>query len=103
MYCVVLVTVKNRREAKGIARVLIEKRLAACVNIINNIESLFRWQGKIDSALETMLIIKTKRVKVLKVIKAVKAMHSYDLPEIISLPVSSGFKPYLNWINESIR
>ena len=103
MYCVVLVTVKNRREAKGIARALIEKRLAACVNIINNIESLFRWQGKIDSALEAMLVIKTKRVKVLKVIKEVKAKHSYDVPEIISLPVSSGFKPYLNWINESIR
>ncbi|MFY9401869.1 MAG: divalent-cation tolerance protein CutA [Candidatus Omnitrophota bacterium] len=99
----VLVTAKNKKEAKGIAKRLIEKRLAACVNIINNVESLFRWQGRIESALEVALIIKTKRVKVPKIIKEVKDMHSYDTPEIISLPISSGFKPYLDWINESIR
>ncbi len=103
MYRVVLVTAKNKKEAKGIAERLIKKRLAACVNIINNVESLFRWQGKIDSALEVLLIIKTKQGKIGKVISQVKAVHSYEVPEIISLPISSGFKPYLNWIDESIR
>lgn len=103
MYCLVLITTKNKKEARGIAKALLNKRLAACVNILDKVESLFWWQGKIDSAFEVMLIVKSRREKIPKIIKMVKSLHSYSVPEIIALPVSAGFKPYLEWINESIR
>ncbi len=103
MYRVILVTAKNKQKARGIAKALIKNKLAACVNIVSSVESLFWWKGKIDSVSESLLIIKSKKVKVPAIIKMVKLMHSYSVPEIISLPVTSGFKPYLKWINESIR
>jgi len=103
MYCLVLITAKNKNEARNIAKALLNKRLAACVNILDKVESLFWWKGKIDSAFEAMLIVKSKGEKLPKIIKMVKSLHSYSVPEIIALPVSSGFKPYLEWINESIR
>jgi len=103
MYRVVLVTAKDKKEARKIAAALISKRLAACVNILGRAESVFWWKGKVDSAIEQLLIIKSKQTKVAGIIKLVKSMHSYEVPEIISLPVTSGFKPYLDWINDSIR
>ncbi|MBN2831368.1 MAG: divalent-cation tolerance protein CutA [Candidatus Omnitrophica bacterium] len=101
MYILVLVTAKDKRQARKIAKILIRNRLAACVNILGKVESFFLWQGKVDSASEALLIIKSKKIKMPKIIRLVKSLHSYDLPEIISLPITSGFKPYLNWINES--
>jgi len=103
MYSLVLVTVKDKREAHKIAGALIRNKLAACVNILGKVESIFWWQGKVDSVSEALLIIKSKKIKIPKIIKLVKSLHSYDLPEIISLPITSGFKPYLSWINDSIR
>lgn len=98
-----LVTTANKKEAHRIARALIKAKLAACVNIIGGVESLFWWKGKVDRAKELLLIIKSKKEKMPKIIKLVKSVHSYEVPEIISLPITAGFNPYLKWINESLR
>ena len=103
MYRVILVTVANKKEARRIANSLINHKFAACVNIIGGVESFFWWEGKIDSAKETLLIIKSRKEKVPQVIRLVKSLHSYEIPEIISLPITTGFKPYLKWIDESLR
>lgn len=103
MYRVILVTASNKKEARVIAKALIKHKIAACVNIIGGVESLFCWKGKIDSSREALLIIKSKEEKMGQIIKLVKSTHSYEVPEIISLPVKAGFKPYLNWIDESLR
>jgi periplasmic divalent cation tolerance protein len=80
-----------------------KNKLAACVNIIDNIKSIFWWQGKIDKAKEVLLIIKTKKKLIDKLIKKVKSLHSYAVPEIIALPIIAGNKKYLEWIDESVR
>lgn len=103
MYIVVLVTAPNAEQAKKIASFLLKKKLVACVNIISKVESFFWWQGKIDKAKEGLLIIKTKKKLLNRLIKAVKSKHAYSVPEIIALPVISGNKDYLNWIDESCR
>jgi periplasmic divalent cation tolerance protein len=103
MNTVIFVTTTDKKEAEKIASFLIKEKLAACVNIIEKINSLFRWQGKVDNAKETLLIIKTRRALVPKLIKKVKSLHSYDVPEIIALPIIAGNKEYLQWLNESTR
>ncbi|MCX5707254.1 MAG: divalent-cation tolerance protein CutA [Candidatus Omnitrophica bacterium] len=103
MYNIIFITVANKKEANYIAEVLLKKRLVACVNIVDKIESLFRWKGKIDRAKENLLIVKTRKSKLSQIIKLVKSVHSYEVPEIIALPIVAGFKPYLNWIDESLR
>lgn len=102
MYVVVLVTVSNKEEADKIAKALIQKKVAACVNIIPEINSIFWWQGKADSASELLLLIKSKRSKLASIIKLVKSLHSYTVPEIIALPIIAGEKQYLKWIDESL-
>jgi len=103
IYTVVFVTASSRGEARKIARSLLEKRLAACVNILGGIESLFWWKGKIDRGKELLLVIKSRTSKLPGIIKAVKSAHSYDVPEIIALPVEGGYKPYLDWIDGSLN
>jgi len=103
MYIVILVTAANKKEAKKIARALIKEKLAACVNIIENVHSLFWWQGKADTAKEVLLIAKSRKTLMNKLIKKVKSLHSYEVPEIIALPIVAGNKEYLKWINESTR
>ena len=103
MHIAVFITAPNKKEARKIARALIEKKLAACVNIIENIESVFRWEGKIDTAKEAMLVIKSKKTALAAIIKLVKSLHSYQVPEIIALPVAGGDAPYLRWIDEFVR
>ncbi len=103
MYSVILVMAAHKKEARKIAHALLKLKLAACVSILGGVESLFWWQGKIDSAHEVLLVIKSKKIKIQKIVKLVKAMHSYEVPEIISLPVTAGFRPYLKWINDSLR
>ena len=101
MYIVVFITASSKKEARKIARGLLEEKLVACVNIIDEVESHFWWQGKIDSAKEALLVIKTKKELFNKLAKKVKSLHSYSVPEIISLPIISGNKDYLKWINDS--
>ena len=103
MSIVILITCANRREAERIARQLVKQKLVACVNVIDKIKSIFWWQNKIDSASEVLLIAKSKKSMMTKVIKQVKSLHSYQVPEVIALPIVAGNKDYINWINESIR
>ncbi|MFA4842219.1 MAG: divalent-cation tolerance protein CutA [Candidatus Omnitrophota bacterium] len=103
MHIVIFITCAKKSEALSIADNLISRKLAACVNIADNIKSVFRWQGKVDRAKEILLIVKSKKSKLTRIIKLVRLLHSYKVPEIIALPVISGYKPYLEWIDESIR
>ncbi len=103
MYIVILITASSKKEAQRIARALLEDKLAACINIIDKIDSLFWWQGKIDESKEVLLIIKTKKALISKLIKKVKSLHSYKVPEIIALPIVAGEKKYLGWLDESLR
>lgn len=103
MHIVIFVTASSKKEAQKIAAGLIGRKLAACVNIVDKIDSLFFWEGKIQKAKESLLIIKSKKDKMLKVIKLVKALHSYKVPEIIALPVIAGDKSYLRWIDAALR
>lgn len=100
---VVLITVSDKKQAHRIAKALIKNKLVACVNILGGVESFFWWNKKIDSTKEILLIAKSRNEKLNKIIKLVKAMHSYDCPEIIALPIIAGSKTYLDWIDESLR
>jgi len=97
---VVIVTAKDEDEAVKIARVLLEERLVACVNIHPAVRSLYWWEGKIQDEGESMMMIKTKKVLFDKVAKKVKEIHSYTLPEVIALPIIDGSEDYLKWIQE---
>lgn len=97
---VVYVTAKNLNEAKKIARGLINKRLAACVNIIKEVTSLFFWAGKIDNVRECLLIIKSRKSLFNALKKEVKKLHSYEVPEIIALPVLKSETQYKKWVYE---
>ena len=102
-YIVVLVTAADDDEARLIAKVLLEQKKAACVNIMSGIVSLFWWQDKIDQASESLLVIKTGRSLLDEVVALVKEMHSYENPEIIALPVVGGSSRYLDWIDKEVR
>jgi len=98
----VLVTCANPIQAKLIARSAVEKRLAACVNILRSpIESHYRWQGKVEKARELLLLIKTTARKLGGLEKEVKRLHSYDTPEFIALPIAAGSEAYLAWLDEN--
>lgn len=103
MYVIILATAGNKKEAQKIATGLVSSKLAACVNMIDKVDSLFFWEGKIDQAKECLLIIKSKREKLPKIITMIKSLHSYKVPEIIALPIIAGSKSYLRWINASVR
>lgn len=98
---IVLTTAGSPQEAEKIARALVERRLAACVNVIPQIQSVYRWKEKIEQETEWLLIIKTRLNIFESVRDAIKELHSYDLPECIMLDVSDGSEAYLNWINEN--
>ena len=101
-YIVVVVTAKDRPEAQKIAQGLLGERLIACANILDGMESLFWWQGKIDRSKEVLLILKTKKSLFHKLAARVKSLHSYKVPEIIALPIVAGSKGYLDWVKESV-
>ncbi|OGX25794.1 MAG: hypothetical protein A2787_07860 [Omnitrophica WOR_2 bacterium RIFCSPHIGHO2_01_FULL_48_9] len=103
MYIVIFITAKDKAEAEKIARHLVSHKLAACVNISSGVESFFWWENKIDTASEVLLIVKSKKSLFKKIVAAVRAVHSYNVPEIIALPVIDGHKDYLKWINDSLR
>ncbi|HNW39533.1 MAG TPA: divalent-cation tolerance protein CutA [Candidatus Omnitrophota bacterium] len=103
MYVVVLVTAKNKKEARRISIGLIKAKLAACVNIIDKVNSLFLWKAKLDQAQEVLLLIKSRKDKLARIIKLVRSLHTYEVPEIIALPIIAGDKPYLRWIDAALR
>lgn len=102
-YIVVFVTARDAAEARAISKGLLESKLIACANIIGGVQSLFWWQGKIDEASEVLLVMKTKKALFKKLIAKVRALHSYDTPEVIALPVMAGSTDYLKWIDDSVR
>lgn len=99
---IVLTTAGSAEEARSLAQALVERRLAACVNIIPQIESVYRWQGKVEKATEWLLMIKTQAQAFDRVRDAIQELHSYDLPECVMLEVDAGSKPYLQWINDNV-
>ena len=102
-FVVVLVTTATADEAAHIAQTLVEERLAACVNVLGPIRSLFRWAGKVDDATEHLLLAKARAADFALVEQRVRALHSYEVPEVIALPVSAGSAPYLAWLADSTK
>jgi len=100
---VVLVTCGSEEEALKIANALVEEHLAACANVISPIRSIYRWEGKIWDEKEWLLIIKTQKQRFGELEKKVKSLHSYSVPEIVSLPILEGSPSYLNWLEEMTR
>ena len=100
---IVLSTVGSEEEARKIAHHLVERQLAACVNIVPKIESVYRWQGKVESNREYLLLIKTSSEKFPEVRDAIRELHSYELPECIALAVEDGSSEYLQWVEESLK
>jgi len=101
-YIIVFITAGNSEEANQIAESLLQKRQAACVNIVPKVKSHFWWEDKLDSAGESLLIAKTKESLLPNVIESVKAIHSYSVPEIIALPIIGGNQEYLDWIDNEV-
>jgi len=100
-FIVVLVTTGSEEEAEKIARNLVEGQLAACVNIVSPIRSIYRWEGKVTDDKEWLLLIKTRESLFPQVEKRVKELHSYQVPEVVALPIVAGSQAYLRWVKES--
>jgi periplasmic divalent cation tolerance protein len=100
---IVLTTVSSKEEAHRIATALVEERLAACVNIVDGVRSVYRWQGAVESAAEIQLVIKTGVSKLEALQTALQRLHSYEVPEFLVLEVESGSKAYLLWLYESLE
>jgi len=101
-YIVVLITTGTPEEAQRIAAVLLEQRKAACVNIVPRVSSRFWWRGELDSAEESLLIVKTRASLLDEVVSLVKEAHSYDVAEVIALPIVGGNKDYLDWMGGEV-
>jgi len=100
---VIFVTASTGEEAHRIAELLLNQRKAACINIIPKVDSLFWWQGTLDSARESFLIIKTKASLLAEIVDLVKSVHSYEVPEIIAMPIVGGNEDYLRWIDSEVK
>lgn len=95
-------TAASKKEARHISKILLQKKLAACVNIIPGIESHYRWKGRIETGKEFLLLIKTKAALFGKLEKAVRENHSYSVPEIVAVSLEKGSKSYLDWLREAV-
>jgi len=102
-YIVLFITTPTPEEAQRISRALLEQRKVACVNIVPRVSSLFWWQGKIDSARESLLIVKTTASQLNELVTLVKEIHSYDVPEIVAMPIVGGNQEYLEWIGKEVK
>jgi periplasmic divalent cation tolerance protein len=99
---IVLTTAGTREEAGKIARALVERRLAACVNVIGPMQSVYRWKGAVEDAEEWLLLVKTTHAAVDQVRATIKELHSYELPECVVLPIEDGSREYLAWLEENV-
>jgi periplasmic divalent cation tolerance protein len=102
-YRIMMTTAGSDEQAESIARALVDRRLAACVNIVNGACSVFRWKGETVREQEPLLIIKTTADKFSEIRNAIRELHTYDLPEVVSISMSDGDVDYLNWIDDSVR
>lgn len=100
---VVLTTVVSPEEAARLGRTLVEERLAACATVVPGIESIYHWQGKVESSAETLLLLKTGPEQVAALEERLHALHSYEVPEFLVLDVESGSRRYLDWLETSLR
>ena len=98
---VALSTVGNAADARRIARALVERRLAACVNVVPGLTSVYSWKGAVETDEEVLLVIKTRRARFEALRAALLELHPYELPELIALPVEAGHPPYLDWLDAS--
>jgi periplasmic divalent cation tolerance protein len=99
----VFITAPNNEEASQLANTLVEKRLAACVQIMPRMQSVYRWQGKIERQQEILLIIKTVNAKFAELEREVRSLHSYETPEIVAVPLTAVSEPYLSWLKASLK
>ena len=102
-YIVILVTSKDKREAEKIAQSLLEERLIACANIVNPVSSFFHWSGKIERAEECLIVMKSRMDLFGQVAERVKGLHSYEVPEILALPIVDGSAAYLGWLGCELK
>ena len=100
-YRIVLITCGSIAEARRIGRKVVEKKLAACANIVPSVESIYRWKGKVERAREVLVVLKTTANRLRELEREVKRLHSYDVPEFIALPIVAGSRKYLAWLQES--
>ena len=98
----VLTTASSKEEARRLAKTLVERRLAACVNIVPNINSIYRWKEKVEESQEFLLLMKTTESAIPKLRDAIQELHSYEVPECIVLLIEEGSTAYLDWIDESV-
>ncbi|MGD8292450.1 MAG: divalent-cation tolerance protein CutA [Desulfobacterales bacterium] len=99
----IYMTAGSKDEASKIGKELVSNKLAACINILDNMHSIYLWEGEIQNDTEVVMIAKTTEDRVPALIEKVKSIHSYECPCIVSLPVSGGHQPFLNWISEMVR
>jgi len=97
--CLVYITIETKSQARSLGRTLVEERLVACANVIEGMNSIYWWEGKIEEAEEAVLIVKTRRARLDQLIARVKALHGYDCPCIVALPILGGNPDYLAWID----
>jgi len=102
-HIVVYVTAANAEAAAELARVLVGERLAACGNVIGSLRSIYRWQGKLEDESEALLVLKTRAGLFEALKERILQLHSYEVPEVIALPVVAGHRPYLDWIDENTK
>ena len=99
----IYMTAGSKSEAQKIGKALVESRLAACVNILDNMQSIYRWEGELQQDSEVVLIAKTTDTLISQLIDKVKSLHSYECPCIVSLSVSGGYPPFLDWIQSEVN
>lgn len=100
-YIVVFITTPNEEEAAKIGRALVEEMLAACVNVVRSVRSIYRWQGKIEDEAEALMVVKTRLALFDRLSQRVRALHSYSVPEIIAFPIRQGSPEYLKWLADA--
>jgi periplasmic divalent cation tolerance protein len=102
-YRIVLVTCASVAEARKIGRSAVEKKLAACANVVTGIESIYRWKGRVERAQEVLVLVKTTVMRLRELERELKRVHSYEVPEFIVLPIVAGSREYLKWVKENTR
>ncbi|HLX94824.1 MAG TPA: divalent-cation tolerance protein CutA [Verrucomicrobiae bacterium] len=102
-FAIVLITVPDLKTARALAGAALRARLIACANLVPRIESHYRWKGKIESAAEVLLVLKTQRSKLVALEKLILGKHPYDTPEFLVLPLAAGNQRYLDWMNQGCR
>jgi periplasmic divalent cation tolerance protein len=100
---IVLTTTASAEEAASIGRALVEEHLIACASIVPGVQSIYRWQGQVETATETLLLLKTAPEQLSALESRLRELHSYDTPEFLVLPVESGSQPYLEWLQSSLK